>query len=128
MFFFPISGLTSPILDELGSEADCERPYSSSANDRSIGAETWVGLHGVVSVFHFVLGTGGRWTFVAVEAFLGLGRELSVGDGRCALVLVQSGSSSGCFRLKLAGLRFVERSDNNIPAMNLRHKIGKRCL
>ena len=103
MFFFPISGLTSPILDELGSEADCERPYSSSTNDRSIGAETWLGLLGVVSEFHFVLGTGGRWTFEDVEALLGLGREVSVGDGRGALVLVQSGRSSGCFRVKLAG-------------------------
>jgi hypothetical protein len=40
MVFLPISGLASPILDEVGSEVDCERPYSSSANERSMGADT----------------------------------------------------------------------------------------
>ena len=86
----------SPILEELGSEVECERPCSSSASERSIGADACVGLLGVLSVFHIVLGTGGRWIVVDVRGFLGLGRDVSLLDWRGVLVLVQSGKSSGC--------------------------------
>lgn len=75
-----MSGLASPILDELGSEVECDRPCSSSARDRSIGADTCVGLLGVVSVFHFVFGTGGRWVVVEVRGFLGRGKDVSLLD------------------------------------------------
>ena len=92
-----MSGLISPILDALGTEAECERPYSSSANDRSIGADFWDGLLGVISDLHFVFGTGGRCVFVDVKGFLCLGRDVSLGDGRGWLLLVQSGRSRGCF-------------------------------
>lgn len=97
MAFLPMSGLASPILEELGREVDCARPYSSSARERSMGADTCTGLLGLVSVFHFVFGTGGRGMDVDVRAFLGLGSVVSLLVGIGVLVLDQSGRSSGCF-------------------------------
>jgi hypothetical protein len=91
----PICGLESLGLELLGREEGCKRPYSSSANDRSIGAEACVDGLEVASVFQFVLGTGGRVGVVDGWDFLWRGSAASLFWG--FVVLFQSGTSGGCW-------------------------------
>lgn len=105
LFFFSESGLSAARL-RLAPWLPLRLLESSSARLRSMGAEmgadvveSWVCLAVVGSVFHFVLGTGGREGLFEIKDFL-LERTGDSSEGETngrELCVVQSGRSSGCF-------------------------------